>query len=135
MYAFEKRSPASCDWVQRAAVRAARIRPPIPEAVLAGGRPIERVAGAIRGSVPPQASLARLEEQAGLDPESLGQMKQGRQRGQRATRFHLGNVRPGQWPAELGLAHAQRLPRGPDPAPELDGQVRAGAVGPLFSQP
>lgn len=134
MYAFEKRSPASCDWVQPAAVRAVRTRPPIPEAVLAGGRPIERVGDAIVASVPLPASLARLQEQAGRDPQPLREVEQGRQRGQRPARFHLGHICPGQWPAKLGLAHAQGLTRGADPAPELDGQVRAGAHAPLFSQ-
>jgi len=134
MYAFEKRSPASCDCVQPAAVRAARTRPPIPEAVLARGRPIERVGDDIGGSVPPRASLARPQEQARLDSKPGGQVEERRQRGQGATRFHLGDVRPGQWPAELGLAHPQGFPLGPDPAAEFDRQAEVGALTAMFSQ-
>src|ERR1700690_1769994 len=119
MYALENRSPASCAWVQPAAVRAVRTRAPIPEATLAGGRPTDRLDVVMGGSVLPQAPVSRRQQPAGVDPQPAGEVEQCRQRRQRLARFDLRDVGPGQWPAELRLAHPTGDPGGTDAPAEV----------------
>lgn len=84
-------------------------------------------------SVLPEATLSRREQPAGIDPKPVGQVQEGRQRGQGLARFDLRDVGPGQWPAELGLAQPEGNSGGPDPPAEADGQLSIASAR-LFSQ-